>query len=388
MKQFIAEHINDDVNTLALQAKRYPEIDMEFALRQISGRQKIKQKLPSFYANPEIVFPVLLSVEQSSSEYTAQYKASLVSGERFTDLTGGFGIDCLYFSKNFGTAVYNERNTELYHLVKLNYAVLEAKNIVCFNKNADDLLFELSGQDVIYIDPARRDHSGNKVVSIADCEPDISILKNSLFEKAPVVLVKLSPMLDISLAIHDLPETAEVHVVSVDNDCKEVLLVLKKEFAEDVLIKTVNIDKSGKYHTFSFTRKNETETEIVFTSIPSGYLYEPDSSVMKAGAFKSIALHFELQKLHINTHLYASEKLIENFPGRVFNIEEICGSNKSDLKYLKSHYPKANITARNFPSSVAQLRQKSGIKEGGDTYLFACKLCDNRNVIIRCSKIV
>jgi len=384
-QQFISEHANDDVQKLALQANRFPQIDMSFALRQISGRQKIRNKVPLFYQNNDILYPPQLSLEQASSELTALYKSTLCEGENFVDLTGGFGIDSYFMSRNFKQAIYVERSSELCDIAALNFKTLFANNINIENAACEDFLSTDFVADVFFIDPARRNLSGNKVVFLSDCEPNVVELSEKLMQKADKVLVKTSPMLDITSALRDLPVTKEVHIVSVDNECKEIILVLSKGISKNIKIKTINIQKTH-HQLFDYYQNEENDASIEYCTEIKRYLYEPNSSIMKSGAFKLIAKRFNLIKLHKNTHLYTSDELISDFPGRIFEIKTVSGSTKQDFKRLNLQISKANIAVRNYPITVDEFRKKSGIRDGGDIYIFACKICDDFNAIIVCSK--
>jgi hypothetical protein len=384
---FILDHSTDDVRTLALQATRYPEVDMPFAVKQIAGRQRIRTKVPSFYSLPEILYPAQLSLEQCSSEVTAVYKASLLTGTSFADLTGGFGIDCYFISRNFQKAFYIEKNKELLECVRHNYQTLKAGHVTLECTNAESFLEQLDNKlNAIYLDPARRDLKGNKLVLITDCEPDVASLTPLLKEKCNKLMIKLSPMLDISRALQDLPAMNEVHVVSVDNECKEILLITDWTRKEDILYKTVNFRKDNEEH-FSFYLAEEASAGVRYASHVLKYLYEPNSSLMKAGAFRILSERFELLKLHANTHLYTSDELIRDFPGRVFKVESVTNSSRQSLKSLKTNAAKANITVRNYPATVDEIRKKTGIKEGGDQYIFACK-CAEDHLLIKATKAV
>jgi len=387
IKKFIAEHSQDDVQKLALQSARFPHIDMAFALRQITGMQKTKSKIPTFYENTDILYPIQLSLEQSSSESTAKYKSSLCEGETFADLTGGFGIDCYFISQKFSQSSYVERHTELCEIATNNFKALGANNIAVFNRQSEEFLTEMTPVDLIFIDPARRGAAGNKVVSLSDCEPNVAKLSSLLLEKAKKVLIKLSPMLDISLALKELPETKEVHIVSVDNECKEVLLLLDDNSDKNLTIKTINIIKDAKIQQFDYLFADESVTQASFAKDILKYIYEPNSSIMKSGAFNLISERFGIQKLHKNTHLYTANVLIENFPGRIFETEQVSGSSKQEIKELQKSVTKANIAVRNYPLSVEEFRKKTGIKDGGSIYIFACKTSNDANSIIKCRKI-
>lgn len=386
-QRFILEHSLDDVRQLALQSARFPQIDMALALRQITGRQKVRLKIPLFYNHPDILYPKQLSLEQSSSESTAKYKSTCREGGNFADLTGGFGIDCYFISRNFAQASYIERNTELCEIARHNFDILGAENIRVFNMQSEDFLKEMTPVDLIYIDPARRNQAGNKVVLLSDCEPDVSELLPLLLAKGENVLIKLSPMLDITRALKDLPATKEIHIISVDNECKEILFLIHGKVGQKMMIKTVNLLKNKANQVFDFNEQEENKAQVDYTSELLQYLYEPNSSVMKSGAFNLVAERFGLKKLHKNTHLYTSNELIPDFPGRIFLIESVYGSTKHEIKNLRVNAPQANITVRNYPLTVNEFRKKTGIRDGGELYIFACKLINDVNAIVQCKKI-
>ncbi|GAB1415220.1 hypothetical protein MASR2M117_06260 [Paludibacter sp.] len=393
--KFIQEHINDDVLKLSLQSHRYPDIDMQFAIRQIVGLQKTKNKMPSLYNNLNLLFPRQLSIEQSSSEITAKYKASLFRGESFADLSGGFGIDYLFISQKFKHGLYVERNEELCRLAANNFKILEIDSFEIHHADSDKFLEIMPRVDLIYIDPHRRSESGKKTIKISDCEPDVSVLCGKMLAKSQNVMIKLSPMLDIHQAISELSKIKEIHILSVENECKETLLILDGNINEEsdynsnsIRIITNNFDKYGTNQVFSFTLDDEKKSEVQFASYPEHYLYEPNSSIMKSGAFRTISSRFGLRKFHVNTHLYTGDKLINDFPGRIFKIDKVFGSTKSDLKKIAVQIPKANISIRNYPLSVEEFKRKTGIKDGGDVYLFALQDNTNKFTILACQKVV
>ena len=381
---FIRDHAGDDVRQLALQAARYPQVDMRVAATQIEGRRLATSKLPSWAAAEGVIFPVRLSMEQCSSEQTARYKASLVGGERFADLTGGFGIDCSYMSDGFNETTYIERNEELCRIATHNFALLK-KRITVVNGNSEELLASLAPQDWIFVDPARRSASGGKVVALSDCEPDVCQLEDLLLQKAKRVMVKCSPMLDISQALRELHSVSEVHVVSVGNECKELLFVLGGDMVGEPVIHTINF-RGDSAQVLTYTITEELEAVCDYTASVSRYLYEPNSSLMKAGCFRLPATRWGLKKLHRNTHLYTSDTLVKDFPGRVFEVKNTDGFGKNELKRLSSGLKKANIAVRNFPERPEALRKRLKLGDGGDVYLFATTLDDERRVIIRCEK--
>ena len=388
--RFIEENLRADVRSLALQAKKYPQVDMAMAVVQIAGRQIAEAKVPTWYRTEGLLYPKHLSMEQCSSEATAIYKAGLVEGETFADLTGGFGIDCSFLSRKFKKADYVERQTELCELAKHNFPLLGLK-INVHNEDGVEYLKRMQPVDCLFLDPARRDGHGGKTIAISDCEPDVSALEDLLVEKARKVMVKLSPMLDLSLALKDLKHVCEVHIVSTDNECKELLLVLQKETASsEISIHCINslgsLNGYRIYQEYTFTQEQERISDCPLTSNVDTYIYEPNASILKAGAFRSLTQTYACKKLHASSHLYTSEHFIEDFPGRRFKVEGVSGFGKKELKTFLQGMEKANLTIRNFPSSVAELRKRLKLKEGGDDYLFATTLADESKVIIKCKK--
>ena len=388
--RFIEENLRADVRSLALQAKKYPKVDMAIAVVQIAGRQIAEAKVPTWYRTEGLLYPKHLSMEQCSSEATAIYKAGLVEGETFADLTGGFGIDCSFLSRKFKKADYVERQAELCELAKHNFPLL-GLNIDVHNEDGVEYLKRMQPVDCLFLDPARRDGHGGKTVAISDCEPDVSALEELLVEKARKVMVKLSPMLDLSLALKDLKHVCEVHIVSTDNECKELLLILQKETAStEVSIHCINslgaLNGYRIYQEYAFTQEQERTSDCPLTHEVEAYLYEPNASIMKAGAYRSLTQAYPVKKLHPSSHLYVSPHFIEDFPGRKFQVEAVSGFGKKELKTFLQGMEKANLTIRNFPSSVAELRKRLKLKEGGDDYLFATTLADESKVIIKCKK--
>ena len=384
--RFIEENTRADVRSLALQAKKYPQVDMAMAVVQIAGRQIAEAKVPSWYRTEGLLYPKHLSMEQCSSEATAIYKAGLVEGDSFADLTGGFGIDCSFLSRKFKQADYVERQAELCELAKHNFPLL-GLSIGVHNEDGVEYLKQMQPVDCLFLDPARRDGHGGKTVAIADCEPDVSALEDLLVEKAKKVMVKLSPMLDLSLALKHLKYVREVHIVSVNNECKELLLILQKESASsDITIHCEHIVNASEHQSFSFTQEQERTSDCPLATEVGAYLYEPNASILKAGAYRSLTQTYACKKLHASSHLYTSEQFIEDFPGRRFRVEAVSGFGKKELKEFLQGMEKANLTIRNFPSSVADLRKRLKLKEGGEDYLFATTLADESKVIIKCRK--
>ncbi len=384
--KFIKEHQEEDMRMLALQAARYPLVDMPAAITQITGLQIIKEKVPAWHATDGLIYPKHLSLEQCSSEITARYKASLLKGDTLIDLTGGFGVDCTFFAPNFKKVVYVERQNELCKIATHNFPILELHHIKVINADSVEYLRTTDKVSCIFIDPARRNTAGRKVTAITDCEPDVKSLSSLLLNKADKVMVKLSPMLDLSLALSDMPETCETHIVSVCNECKELLLILNNDKNKENKIYCINLDKKGNMQCFVFTRENEQSARCDYTSTIHKYLYEPNAAILKAGAYKCVANIYKIKKLHPNSHLYTADELIKDFPGRVFSCLSVFSLHKKEMKKELNGISHANITVRNFPASVAELRKRTKLKEGGDTYLFATTLADEKKVLIKCGK--
>ncbi len=389
-KDFIRQNEQHDIRKLALKLDngKQEELNVEFVLKQISGRQTAKEKLPGFYANDEIIYPVHLSLEQASSEITANYKVSLIPDgcKTFVDLTGGMGVDFAILSRRFTRSVYVDRDPELCRLASHNFETLGLQGFAIENAASETFVEKMSPADMIFLDPSRRDNAGRKVVRIEECSPDVSEIQDTLLAKAKWVMVKFSPMLDISSAVKSLKRVSEVHVVSVENECRELLFLLSSQ-AEGTVYCAANLNKGGNMETFRFTLEEERNAEISFTNTIGKYLYEPHASILKAGAFKSVARRFVVQKLHVNSHLYTSDNRIPAFPGRVFEVKEWFVPNKQNVKSFLSLAKKANIAVRNFPASVAEIRRKTGLKEGGEVYLFATTVADGEKVWVVGTKL-
>ncbi len=385
---FIRKHQSDDIRALALQAKKYPNVDMPTAITQIAGRQVAAEKIPSWKEIEDIWYPKHLSLEQCSSEITARYKASLLQGESLTDLTAGFGIDCSFLASNFKSATYVERQEELCEIATHNFPLLHLNHITVRNEDGIAYLQAMSPVDCIFLDPARRNEHGGKTVAISDCEPDVAELEELLLSKANRIMIKLSPMLDLSLALKELRHTQEVHILSVNNECKELLLLLGQNPPAEVPIHCVNLFTKGEQEEqhFVFTREQEQRSECAYTDALGNYLYEPNASLLKAGAFRSTATAYPVKKLNPNSHLYTSDPLLSGFPGRIFRIVNQCSFNKKEIKESLADLKKANLTVRNFPATVAELRKRINLAEGGDTYLFASTLNNGQKILIRCEK--
>lgn len=384
---YIRTHVNDNVRTLALRGCKDTSVDFKFALQQIEGRQKSKDKLPDFYQNENILYPPTVSMEQCSSTPTAQYKASLVEGETFADLTGGFGIDTFALSRRFKHGYHVEPNSALSELVQHNAKALNIANLTFFQSTMEEALAQLPHVDCLYIDPSRRDQQGNRVICLEDCTPNIVEWKSTLLEKCKKLLIKLSPMIDIKRSLLQLPETTTIYTLAVNGECKEVLLLLENDKAiTNRGIHAINILKEG-CQKFETTTNEEESATPTLTNIVAQYLYEPNAAVLKAGIFKSIASQHGIEKLHPHTHLYCSNNLISNFPGRTFEVIETYLFNKKALKKNLGDINKANITVRNFPLTAEELKVLLKVKDGGDVYLFGATLTDGKFVVIQTKKI-
>lgn len=385
LKQFILDHESDNVRDLALKSKRYSNIDIPFAFQQIAGRQIAKKKLPSWYSLTDILYPKHLSLEQCSSEHTAIYKASLVQGQTMVDLTGGMGVDFSFIAKDFELATYVEQQEELVELANYNFKALNLNQAKTINGDAVEYLKAMQKVDLIYIDPARRSEEGRKTVLIEDCTPNLLDIDDLLEEKAKITMIKLSPMLDISLALQSLKGISDVHIVSHNNECKELLFIKQKDYKEQPQIHCVNI-QSDQTDIYTFTKESEKQAKLNIADELGQYLYEPNASILKGGAYKSLSDNFSVYKLHISSHLYTSNTLEDSFPGRKFIIEGISSLNKKEVKSYLKGIQKANITTRNFPLSVQELRKRTSLSDGGDLYIFATTLADDKKVLIYCRK--
>lgn len=411
-QEFVRLHRNDNVRTLALQGARYPEIDMAYALDQIAGWQTACKKLPSWAATEGIVYPPHLSMEQCSSEQTARYKANLaarlmancISGNfsKLVDLTGGFGVDFSFIAREFDSAVYVERLPHLCEAARHNFPLLGLKHANIVEGDGTDYLQQLDQASLIFVDPARRDSNGGKTVAIGDCTPDVADLEDTLLDKADVVMAKLSPMLDWHKAVEDLRnKVCEVHIVSANGECKELLLVLRKDFTGSPLVVCVNDDDVFAYHEDAPLDTNLTghtgekllqaplvvEKKHAPTLLQSPTLLLPNASIMKAGCFDRLAAAFHIQSIGANSHIFLADDVVNGFPGKQYTIERVTTMNKKELKKAIAGLTQANISVRNFPLPVGDLRKRLKLKDGGDTYIFATTRGDKEHVLYICKKL-
>ena len=425
------------LSVLALQSHRYPDIDMPYLLNQLTGWQTARTKLPSWAAKEDIIYPPHLSMEQCSSEQTAEYKArlvarlvgveSLVSSDlnnecsrptavekaipkqqenhvqksfegSFCDLTGGFGVDFSFIARSFKRAIYVEQQEELCEVARHNFHALGLTQAEVVNGDGTAYLHQIDHVAVIFLDPARRNEQGGKTVLISDCTPDVLTLEEELLEKADAVVIKLSPMLDWHRAVDELNRlgnvVSEVHIVSVRNECKELLLVLQRTKGETdgktatekaLQVFCVNDNNIVSY---SLDEALSVSQRLLLAAPKAGqYLYEPNASLMKAGCFSLLTARYPLSALSLNSHLFVSDEAIDAFPGRKFRITAVSSFNKKELRHSLSGIDKANLAVRNFPMSVAELRKRLKIKEGGDIYLFATTDAENKHLLFVCEKI-
>ena len=379
--EFIRIHANEDVRQLAFLGKKLPEVDMAYALDQIAGRQKARTKIPSWAAIDGIVYPPHISMEQCSSEQTARYKAQIAGkGAKMADLTAGFGVDMAFMSDGFKEAVHVEQQPQLCAISSENYKRLGMHHIQVVCSDGVEYLHQMEHADLIFIDPARRNQHGGRTYGIADCTPNVLEIIDEMLEKSNRVMIKLSPMLDWQKAVSDVGHVSEVHIVSVGNECKELLLIVEKTEAP-LKICCINDDSI-----FSYTLNDEIGDFCEKPTSPA-YLYEPNASVMKAGCFDLISKRFGISQPDANSHLFISDKAIENFPGRGFVIDRICTMNKRELKEALTGIDKANIATRNFPLSVADLRKRLKLKDGGEVYIFATTDAKKGHLLMVCRKI-
>ena len=423
--EFIREYRERDIRQLALQANRFPDVDMPYALDQIQGWQIARRKLPKWAACDGVIFPPHLSMEQCSSEPTAQYKLNLAMewtcriessenevensaegvnnsseqpatlnsqlstlnchASRMTDLTGGFGVDFSFTSCAFAAATYVERNEQLCHIVEHNLPLLGLNNATVVCADAVEYLSTVEPQTMIFLDPARRDEHGAKTVMLADCTPDVVQLLPQLLEKSRFTMLKLSPMLDWHKAVDDLQGTVrEVHIVSVGGECKELLLILSTVVESELKVYCADISTaSGPSSLFVYTPGSSAPvTNSKLKTQNSKFVHEPNASIMKAGCFDELAAAYGVSPVSRNSHLFLSDEPVDGFPGRSFVVERVTTMNKGELRKALVGIEKANIATRNFPLSVAELRKRLKLKDGGDVYIFATTTAEGEHVLL------
>lgn len=391
--EFIREYRERDIRQLALQANRFPDVDMPYALDQIQGWQIARRKLPKWAACDGVIFPPHLSMEQCSSEPTAQYKLNLAMewAERvghassMTDLTGGFGVDFSFTSCAFAAATYVERNEQLCHIVEHNLPLLGLNNATVVCADAVEYLSTVEPQTMLFLDPARRDEHGAKTVMLADCTPDVVQLLPQLLEKSRFTMLKLSPMLDWHKAVDDLQGTVcEVHIVSVGGECKELLLVLSTVVESELKVYCADLSTASDTSSL-FVYTPGSSAPVVNSKLKtqnSKFLHEPNASIMKAGCFDELAAAYGVSPVSRNSHLFLSDEPVEDFPGRSFVVERVTTMNKGELRKALVGIENANIATRNFPLTVAELRKRLKIKDGGDVYIFATTTAEGEHLLL------
>ena len=411
--EFIREYRERDIRQLALQANRFPDVDMPYALDQIQGWQIARRKLPKWAACDGVIFPPHLSMEQCSSEPTAQYKLNLAmewttlnselstqncrrqqfktqnstikTSTRMTDLTGGFGVDFSFTSCAFAAATYVERNEQLCHIVEHNLPLLGLNNATVVCADAVEYLSTVEPQTMLFLDPARRDEHGAKTVMLADCTPDVVQLLPKLLEKSRFTMLKLSPMLDWHKAVDDLQGTVrEVHIVSVGGECKELLLVLSTVVESELKVYCADISTASDTSSL-FVYTPDSSAPVANSKLKtqnSKFVHEPNASIMKAGCFDELAAAYGVSPVSRNSHLFLSDEPVEGFPGRSFVVERVTTMNKGELRKALVGIEKANIATRNFPLTVAELRKRLKIKDGGDVYIFATTTAEGEHLLL------
>ena len=379
---FITSNLNADVSKLALQKSKFSNANWTSILNQIAAKQKAKTKLPTWFTTQNIIYPSKISIEQTSSEKTASYKSKLVSGTTLIDLTGGFGVDDYYFSKKVNHIIHCEINQELSEIVAHNFEQLQIKNVECLAGDSFEILKNLNQKfDWIYIDPSRRNDAKGKVFMLQDCLPNVPELLSFYFEFTDNIMIKTAPILDISAGLSELKNVKKIHIIALENEVKELLWILEKNYSKTIEIVTCNLTKNSA-EAFCFEYGN---SSVSIYSLPKKYLYEPNAAIMKSGGFDEVTVQFEIEKLHQHSHLYTSDTLID-FPGRIFEIENSFEYNKQNMKSFLEN-KKANITTRNFPETVENIRKKWKVAAGGNVYCFFTTDVNNTKIVLLCSKL-
>ena len=382
IQDFINKNLNEDSSKLALKKNPFPEINYSVLINQILSKKKAKNKLSTWFSNENIIYPDKISIEQTSSETTAKYKASLVSGEKLIDCTGGFGIDDYYFSKQFKTVIHCELNSDLSQIVKHNFKVLKASNIECYQGDSTEILEQMNQKfDCIYIDPSRRNDAKGKVFMLADCLPNVVDLQDFYYQFTNNILIKTAPILDLHAGLLELKNVSEIHIVAVDNEVKELLWKIEKNFDSSSTIIAVNLEKEKQ----TITKIESSKSYSARYSLPKKYLYEPNASLMKSGGFEAVSQLFAIGKLHQHSHLYTSDELID-FHGRKFQIDAIVSFQKNEIsQHIQGK--KMNVSTRNFPIKPEEIKKKYKIQDGGTVYAFFTTNLNNEKIILLCTKL-
>ena len=382
IQKFINNSLQANISKLALSKNPFPEIDWKEIINQIVSKNKSKSKLTTWFTTEGIYFPPSISIEQTSSEITAKYKTNLLTGKSIIDLTGGFGVDCYYFSKKFEKVVHCEKNVELSEIVKHNYKKLKVDNIECKAQNSTEVLTDSDTNfDWIYIDPSRRSDIKGKVFLLKDCLPNVPANLDLYFSKSKNILIKTAPILDITAGINELNHIKSIHIIAIDNEVKELLWILEKDFSGKIEITSVNIQKE-KTDSNSFVFGQNTPTTF---DLPNMFLFEPNAPLLKSGCSDNLSKTLNVDKLHPHSHLFTNLKLID-FPGRRFMIESVIPFKKEELKkHIEGK--KMNITTRNFPLTVEEIRKKYKITEGGNVFTFFTTNINDEKIVLICNKI-
>lgn len=395
-ERFAFDHRTDDAARLALRLAGRKDIDTAFVLRQVDGWQRLSRKVPAWAACAALHYPPRLSVEQASGQAAAEYKACLArrlvpGGGAFADLTGGFGVDFAFVAAHFSRAVYMERNAELCRLARHNFPLVGAGHAEVENIDSTGCLDSLGTFDLLLVDPARRDAAGRKTVSLEDCEPDLTLFAPRLLDHAPVVMAKLSPMLDQREAVRRLPGVAEVHLVGAGGECKELLVVLRRDCLSESATRRVRltcVEISGaESRSFSFEMSDETAAFCPVSERLGPILLDPGPTLTKSGAFRAAGVRFGLSMIGTSTHLYTSDAPCAAFPGRQFAVEAVYGFDKRSLRELRTRLSRANLAVRGFPATVDELRRRLKLADGGDSYLFAAQTAACGRCLILCRRL-
>lgn len=381
VQDFIQKNLDKNHADLALKKNPFPFIDYPTLINQIISKKKAKDKLPTWFSTKNIIYPTKISIEQTSSEITAKYKASLLNGEKLIDLTGGFGIDDYFFAQKFSEVFHCEISNELSSIVSHNYSVLNQQNINCLQGDSFEILKQLDMRfDWIYIDPSRRSDIKGKVFLLNDCLPNVPELLDDYFKFTNNILIKTAPILDITSGLNELKFVKKIHIVAIRNEIKELLWEIEKDYSNDITISSVNIENEIIHKLETIYRKEY----IASYSLPKKYLYEPNSSIMKSGNMDFISSSFGLDKLHQHSHLFTSDEILD-FQGRSFHIDEVIPFQK---EFMKAHQnKKMNCTTRNFPLSVEEIKKKFKIKDGGTIFAFFTININNEKIVLICTKL-
>ena len=386
VQEFINDNLNEDINKILLKKSPFAEVTTKDLAIQIDGKRRCQKKLPLWFKTEGVYYPPKLNLEQTSSQSTAEYKSRLANGASLADLTGGFGVDSFYFSKRVEQVYHVEQNAGLSDIAAHNSRVLSAQNIQFIKGDSLEYLRQTHQIfDTIYVDPARRVQT-KKVFLLKDTEPDVVSNLPLLLSKASRIIIKTSPLFDIQSGLNELTNVSEVHVISVKNECKELLWVIDKNFKGEarIIASALQDHQQANHNTFSFLLSEEKDLVSLAASNPGNILYEPDVALLKAGCFKLIASRYNLTKLHVHTHLYSSDQVDLSFMGKLYRINNTLSYGEfAKLKQVR----KANVISRNFPYSPEEIKKKHRISDGGEVFLFFCTAADSRLLVIEAKRI-